>query len=77
MCFFISFMPATFWLILGYFVLFSSTKAEGRVRTLGRALAIWAFIIAGFILLAGVYVTTTGLCTMDMVMQCSGRGGAD
>lgn len=74
MCFFISLMPATFWSILGYFILFSSTKAEGRVKTLGHALAIWAFVIAVFILLAGAYVTSTGLCSMDMMGECWTRG---
>lgn len=48
MCFFFSFLPATIWVVLGYFLLFSSTKAEGGVRLLGRILAIWAFIIAAF-----------------------------
>ena len=66
----------TFCVILGYFILFSSTKAEGRVKTLGQALAIWAFIIAGFISLAGAYVTSTGLCSMDMMGECWNRGGA-
>jgi len=70
MCFFISFFPATFWVILGYFVLFSSTKAEGRLRTLGQALAIWVFTIAGFILLAGAYITFAGLCSIDTAMAC-------
>jgi hypothetical protein len=28
MCFFFSFMPATFWLVVGYFVLYSATKAR-------------------------------------------------
>jgi len=74
MCFLISFMPATFWVILGYFILFSSTKAEGRVKTLGQVLAIWAFIIAGFILLAGAYVTSTGMCSMEMFSECWARG---
>lgn len=49
MCFFFSLMPATFWAIVGYFILFSSTSAEGTVRTLGQLLAVWTFIIAGFI----------------------------
>ena len=75
MCFFISFMPATFWVIIGYFILFSSSKAEGRVKTLGQVLAIWAFIIAGFILLAGAYVTSTGMCSMEMLSECLARGG--
>lgn len=70
MCFFISFIPATFWAIIGYFVLFSSTKAEGRVKTLGQVLGVWALIISACILLAGAYVTMTGLCSMDMMMQC-------
>ena len=75
MCFFISFMPATFWMILGYFILFSSAKAEGRVKTLGQALAIWAFVIAVFILLAGAYVTITGLCSMEVIGACWSGGG--
>ena len=74
MCLFISFFPATFWAIVGYFVLFSSTKAEGRVQTLGHALGIWAFIIAGFILLGGLYVTMAGWCSMETLMQCAGGG---
>ena len=76
MCFFISFLPATFWAVIGYFILFSSTKVEGRVKTLGQFLGIWALVISGFILFAGAYVATTGLCTMDMLSQCWNSGGA-
>ena len=76
MCFLISFMPATFWAIVGYLVLFSSTKAEGGVKTLGQILGIWALVISGFILLAGAYVSMTGLCSMEMVSQCWSGGGA-
>ena len=72
MCFFFSFMPATFWAVLGYFILFSSTRAEGAVQTLGRALAIWTFVIAGFILLAGAYVTLAGWCSADGFCSMSG-----
>lgn len=70
MCFFISFGPATFWAVVGYFILLSSGKAEGRVKTLGQALATWTFIISGFILLGGAYITATGLCSMDALMNC-------
>jgi len=70
MCFFFSFIPATFWIVIGYFVLFSSTKADGSVRTFGRSLAIWAFILAGFIVLAGGYITLSGMCSMDAFMNC-------
>lgn len=76
MCFFFSLIPATFWTVVGYFVLFSSTKAEGGVRAFGRVLAVWTFIIAGFIVIAGAYVTIAGICPMEMMMQrFSGAGG--
>jgi hypothetical protein len=62
MCFFISFMPATFLVVIGYFVLFSSLWAGNGVQTFGRILAIWIFVIAAFIPIAGAYVTLAGLC---------------
>ena len=75
MCFFISFFPATFWAIVGYFVLFSSTRAEGPISTLGRILGVWALVISGFILLAGAYVSMSGWCSMEMMSQCWNSGG--
>ena len=72
MCFFVSFFPATFWAIIGYFVLFSSTKAEGRVATLGRFLAIWVFVIVGMILIAGAYLSITEMCPIRELMKCDG-----
>ncbi len=72
MCFFFSFMPATVWLVIGYFILFASTRAEGAVGTLGRVLSIWAFLLSLLIVLAGVYVTWTGLCPMAELMQSPG-----
>jgi len=77
MCFFFSFMPATFWAVIGYFILFSSTRAEGSVQTLGRALAIWTFLIAGFILLAGAYMTLAGWCSADGFCSMSGLCAMD
>ena len=46
MCLIFSFVPATFWAIVGYFVLFSSSRTDGRVKILGQALAVWVFVIA-------------------------------
>ncbi len=46
MCFFFSLIPATVWVIIGFFVLFASTKAEGGLRKFGQVLAIWSFVIA-------------------------------
>ena len=69
MCFFVSFVPATFWLVVGYFVLFSSTKAEGGVKTFGKVLAVWIFIITAFIPIAGAYVAFSDLCPLEEIME--------
>ena len=69
MCFFLSFIPATIWVVLGYFVLFSSTKTQGAVQIFGRILAIWLFILAAFIPVMGAYVTFAGLCPIEGMMQ--------
>jgi hypothetical protein len=69
MCFFFSFVPATFWAIVGYFVLFSSRKAEGNIRTLGQVLAIWTFVLAVIIPIVGAYVTIAGLCPIDAIFE--------
>ncbi len=62
MCFLFSFIPATFWVVIGYFVLFSSTTAGDGIRTFGRILAIWIFVISACFLIAGAYVTSAGIC---------------
>ena len=69
MCFFFSFVPATFWAIVGYFVLFSSRKAEGNVKTLGQVLAVWTFVLAVMIPIVGAYVTIAGLCPIDAMLK--------
>jgi len=69
MCFFISLLPATIWAVIGYFVLFSSTRAEGRVQTLGHWLAIWIFFIAVLIPFVAAYITLAGFCPIGAMMQ--------
>ena len=69
MCFFFSFVPATFWAIVGYFVLFSSRKAEGNVKTLGQVLAVWTFVLAVMIPIIGAYVTIAGMCPIDAMLK--------
>jgi len=69
MCFFISFLPATFWAVIGYFVLLSSSRAEGRVQTIGHWLAIWIFVIAVLIPFVAAYITLTGFCPLDAMLQ--------
>ncbi len=69
MCFFFSFMPATFFVVIGYFVLYSSTKTEGAVKKFGQVLSIWIFVIAAFLPMMGLYVTIAGLCPIEEMMQ--------
>ena len=69
MCFFFSFIPATFWLVIGYVVLFLSSKVDGRLQAFGRVLAIWIFVIAALILMMGLVVTFSGLCPISDMIQ--------
>jgi hypothetical protein len=69
MCFFFSLMPATVWLVIGFFVLFASTKAEGGLSKFGKVLAIWSFVIAAIFPLVGAYVTLAGLCPTEAMIQ--------
>ena len=63
MCFIISLIPTTFLVIVGYFVLFSASKADSSgVRAFGQILAIWIFVIAAAIVIGAGYITLAGLC---------------
>lgn len=61
MFFFFSLIPTTIFVVVGYFVLFASARANGGVRTFGRVLAIWIFVVAALPPLAGAYATITGI----------------
>ncbi len=74
MCFIFSLIPATIFAVIGYFVLFSSTKAEGAVQKFGQILAIWVFIVALFFPIMGLYVTLSGLCPIEELMQTMHSG---
>jgi predicted acyltransferase len=69
MCLIFSLFPATIFVLIGYFVLFSSSKAEGKIRIFGIVLAIWLFIIAAFFPICGAYVTLSGSCPMEEIIQ--------
>jgi hypothetical protein len=70
MCFIISLIPATIWLIIGYFVLFSAFKIEpGGIRAFGIVLAIWLFIIAAAIVIGGAYASASGLCHIGEMIR--------
>ena len=68
MCFFFSLIPATFWLVIAYFVLFSSSRADGQVQRFGRILAIWVAVIAAFFPVMGLVVSFTDLCPIAEIM---------
>lgn len=69
-----SLLPATIWAVVGYFILFSSTRAQGAVRSFGRALAIWVFVIAAFFPIMGAYVAIMGICPIESIMQSMHAG---
>jgi hypothetical protein len=69
MCFFFSFLPATIWLVLGYFIMFSSTKADGKIPIFGRILALWVFVIAAFIPVMAAYITLNELCPLTAFFE--------
>ena len=73
MCFFFSLIPATFWVVVGFFVLYTSTKAEGTLRKFGKVLAIWIFIIASFFPICGAYMTLSGNCPMEELIEEMGE----
>ena len=74
MYFFFSLIPATIWVVLGYFVLFASTKAQGAMHTFGRVLAIWVFVIAALFPMTGAYLTVAGLNPVGDMMQSMHSG---
>ncbi len=75
MYFFVSLIPATLVVVLGYFILFSSTKTQGAVRTFGRILAAWMFVLAAILPVAGGYATFAGLPSPGAMMGSMHSGG--
>jgi TRAP-type C4-dicarboxylate transport system permease small subunit len=69
MYFLFSLIPATFIVVLGYFILFSTTKSERAVKTFSQILSIWVFVLAAFLPLAGAYATYAGLSPMESMMR--------
>jgi hypothetical protein len=69
MCFFFSLIPATFWLVIAYVVLFLSSRADGQVEKFGRVLAIWVTVIAALFPIMGLVATFTDLCPITEIMS--------
>ena len=61
MMFLFSLIPGTALAVIGYFVLFASTRSEGTMKRFGQYLAIWIFLLAGAVVLAGLLVPALGM----------------
>jgi len=55
MLFLLALIPATALTVGGYVALFISSRSEGSLRTFGRYLGIWAFVLAGLVALGGMF----------------------
>ena len=55
MCFFFSFVPATGWPVIGFVILFATTKTEGSPRTFGRLVGMRALVISWMFPITGDY----------------------
>ena len=69
MCFIVSFFPATFWAVIGFFVLVAASNAQGGVKTFGRVLGIWVCVIAVLIPLGGLFMSVAGVCPLEQMMD--------
>jgi hypothetical protein len=55
MIFLVALIPATGLTLAGYVALFLSHRSEGALKTFGRYLGIWAFALAGLVVLGGMF----------------------
>ena len=60
---------ATVFAVLGYLTLYCSIRSEGGVRTLGRVLAVWVFVVALLFVLTGAYFSITGYSPLETHVQ--------
>jgi len=62
-------IPATLFLTVGYFVLYSSKKTEGPLTTFGFILSVWLFIVAGMYPVFGAWVSLSGWCPIEKIIE--------
>ena len=55
MLFLLALIPATALTVAGYVALFLSSRSEGSLKAFGRYLGIWAFVLAGLVVLGGMF----------------------
>lgn len=66
---FFSLIPATIWLTLGYFTLFTSTRAQGPMQMFGLVLTVWVFVIAALFPMIGAYLMFAGVSPIGEMIQ--------
>ncbi|HEY5666795.1 MAG TPA: hypothetical protein VIV64_08745 [Gammaproteobacteria bacterium] len=69
-----SLIPATVFLVIGYFVLHASARSQGALKPFGQYLAIWLFILAGLIVFGGLLGPLVGLQGPMGGMMTEGMG---
>lgn len=47
-------IPATMLAVAGYVVVVLSNRSEGRLKSFGKFLAIWVWVLAGLVVLGGI-----------------------
>jgi hypothetical protein len=55
MIFLLALIPATGLTVAGYVALFLSQRSEGALKTFGRYLGIWAWVLAALVVLGGMF----------------------
>ncbi|HXY98285.1 MAG TPA: hypothetical protein VEH00_15085 [Steroidobacteraceae bacterium] len=73
MLFLVALIPATALTVGGYVALFLSHRSEGSLRTFGRYLGIWAFVLAALVALGGMFAA--GHMHRMHAGMWGGRGG--
>ena len=75
MLFLVALIPATALTVGGYVALFLSHRSEGSLKTFGRYLGIWAFVLAALVVLGGMFAA--GHMHRMHEGMWAGHGGAD
>jgi Mn2+/Fe2+ NRAMP family transporter len=57
----ISLLPATIFAVIGYFVVFASTRSEGGIKRFGQYLGGWVLFLAAFTALGGAVAPIVGV----------------
>ena len=72
MCFFMSLVPATILMVLGFFVMYAGAKAGGSLKKYGKILSIWVFLVALVPLIGGLYLTLNDICPVTHLINSLG-----